>query len=126
MRLLKSLAVVGLLAAPLPFVNAAPSGYNSTLERSDAEAFAEEFNLKPRADAGDFYLRIMPLGASITEGIPKAPGDDEGNGYRKHIRDYLRMIGWKVNMVGNRQAGTMADRVRILLVAVIFHIAERD
>lgn len=25
--------------------------------------------------AGDFYLRIMPLGASITKGDPSAPGE---------------------------------------------------
>jgi hypothetical protein len=42
-------------------------------------------DLRGRA-AKDFYLRIMPLGASITEGSNAAAG----NGYRKHIRDQLR------------------------------------
>lgn len=58
--------------------------------------------------AEDFYLRILPLGASITQGI----GSTDGNGYRKHLRDYLRFQGWKVNMVGTKPDGTMADNVR--------------
>ena len=41
--------------------------------------------LRTRA-AKDFYLRIMPLGASITSGV----GSSDGNGYRKNIRDELR------------------------------------
>jgi hypothetical protein len=58
---------------------------------------------------GEFYLRIMPLGASITQGIAST----DGNGYRKHIRDQLRYVGWLVNMVGSKQDGSMADRVCI-------------
>ncbi|KAI1261901.1 carbohydrate esterase family 3 protein [Xylariaceae sp. FL1019] len=58
-----------------------------------------------RRDAKDFYLRVMPLGASITQG--QASSDQ--NGYRKHLRDQLRYKGWKVNMVGSLQDGTMAD-----------------
>jgi hypothetical protein len=34
---------------------------------------ARQNELVSRA-AGDFYLRIMPLGASITKGDPSAPG----------------------------------------------------
>lgn len=60
-----------------------------------------------RDDVQEFYLRIMPLGASITQGIAST----DGNGYRKHIRDQLRYVGWKVNMVGSKQDGAMADRV---------------
>jgi hypothetical protein len=41
--------------------------------------------LYPRAEPF-FYLRVMPLGASITMGA----GSTDGNGYRKHIRDQLR------------------------------------
>lgn len=58
--------------------------------------------------AAEFYLRIMPLGASITQGI----NSGDGNGYRKHIRDQLRYAGWLVNMVGSKQDGNMADRVQ--------------
>ncbi|GFP57140.1 multidomain esterase [Trichoderma asperellum] len=54
----------------------------------------------------DFWLRVMPLGASITQGIHSS----DGNGYRKWIREQLRWQGWQVNMVGSGQAGTMKDR----------------
>ena len=64
-----------------------------------------------QAAARDFYLRIMPLGASITKGEPHAPGDPHGNGYRKALRDKLRADGWKVNMVGNVNYGDMVDNV---------------
>jgi hypothetical protein len=69
---------------------------------------------------GDFYLRIMPLGASITAG--EFSPSPEKNGYRKFTRDQLRINGWKVNMVGNFKRGTMKDNVRqsiSLLYAVI-------
>lgn len=62
-----------------------------------------------RADAGDFYLRIMPLGASIVAGDYSE--DRAGNGFRKFTRDKLRDQKWKVNMVGDRNSGTMADNV---------------
>lgn len=58
----------------------------------------------------DFYLRIMPLGASITKGEPTAPGTN-GNGYRKPLRDQLRSEGYKVNMVGSQRLGSMNDKV---------------
>lgn len=48
--------------------------------------------------AANFYLRIMPLGASITKGDQASPGVN-GNGYRKPLRDQLRFDGWQVNMV---------------------------
>jgi hypothetical protein len=55
----------------------------------------------------DFYLRVMPLGASITYGYQSPTG----NGYRKYLRDTLRSYGWPVNMVGTLQYGTMNDNV---------------
>jgi len=61
-------------------------------------------------DAKDFYLRILPLGASITQGVQSS---DE-NGYRKLLRQQLRWKGWKVNMVGTKNEGTMSDNVRSL------------
>ncbi|TGJ79062.1 hypothetical protein E0Z10_g9703 [Xylaria hypoxylon] len=57
------------------------------------------------SEAQDFYLRVMPLSASITEGMYSS----DGNGYRKWLRDQLRYMGWKVNMVGSKNDGTMAD-----------------
>jgi hypothetical protein len=59
------------------------------------------------ARAGNFYLRILPLGASITLGTMSS----DGNGYRKALRDQLRFDGWNVNMVGSRTGGTMKDSV---------------
>lgn len=60
--------------------------------------------IRPRA--GNFYLRILPLGASITYGQMSI----DGNGYRKALRDQLRYDGWNVNMVGSNSGGTMNDR----------------
>ena len=57
--------------------------------------------------SSNFYLRVMPLGASITEGVASS----DGNGYRKWIRDALRYNGWQVNMVGSKQNGNMRDKV---------------
>jgi hypothetical protein len=62
-----------------------------------------------RSRALDFYLRIMPLGASITQGV----GSSDGTGYRKLLRQQLRFEGFKVNMVGSKQNGNMADSVSI-------------
>jgi hypothetical protein len=67
-----------------------------------------------RTRAQGFYLRIMPLGASITRGDPSDPGL-EGRGYRKFLRDNLRSKGWKVNMVGSQRWGkNFVDNVRCL------------
>ncbi|KAJ0332941.1 hypothetical protein COL5a_001669 [Colletotrichum fioriniae] len=52
---------------------------------------------KKRAE--DLYLRILPLGASITRGVPSS----DNNGYRKALREQLRFEGWEVNMVGSKQ-----------------------
>lgn len=67
-----------------------------------------------RRDDGDkdFWLRVMPLGASITAGTNGPPGNDK-NGYRKFLRDELVSQGWKVNMVGTFQSGTMNDNVSL-------------
>ncbi|KAH6692576.1 hypothetical protein F5X68DRAFT_129659, partial [Plectosphaerella plurivora] len=68
-------------------------------------------DLVRRADPRDFYLRLMPVGASIVRGLPPAPEDTakENNGFRKALRDKLRFDGWKVNMVGGISSGSMAD-----------------
>jgi hypothetical protein len=58
--------------------------------------------------AKNFYLRILPLGASITQGYKSS----DKNGYRKLLRQQLRWKGWKVNMVGTKNDGDMADNVR--------------
>lgn len=62
-------------------------------------------------DAKDFYLRILPLGASIVQGYQSS----DKNGFRKYLRQQLRWKGWKVNMVGTKNDGDMADNVRSVL-----------
>jgi hypothetical protein len=54
-----------------------------------------------------FYIRLMPLGASITVGLHST----DLNGYRKHLRDHLTSAGWPVNMVGTEHGGNMTDNV---------------
>lgn len=65
-------------------------------------------SLTPR-DTEYFTLRIMPLGASITQGYLSS----DNNGYRKLLREQLRYSGWPVNMVGSLADGTMLDNVCI-------------
>ncbi|KAK4177572.1 family 3 putative carbohydrate esterase [Triangularia setosa] len=55
--------------------------------------------------AKDFFLRVMPLGASITEGV----GSSDGHGYRDLLRAQLHIQGWDVNMVGSKQNGRFED-----------------
>ena len=75
-----------------------------------------------RQSAGNFYLRIMPLGASITRGSNDHP-DLRGRGYRKFLRDKLRILGWKVNMVGSfRNGEQFADNVCCLPLLILFVI----
>ncbi|KAJ6095509.1 hypothetical protein N7486_006255 [Penicillium sp. IBT 16267x] len=62
--------------------------------------------LRSRAE-DPFLLRIMPLGASITNGYRST----EHNGYRGYIRQQLRYEGWDVEMVGSLRNGTMIDNV---------------
>jgi hypothetical protein len=62
-----------------------------------------------RRDTEYFTLRVMPLGASITQGYLSS----DNNGYRKVLREQLRYSGWPVNMVGSLEDGTMLDNVCI-------------
>lgn len=73
-------------------------GYGSLPQHSASQ------DLQPRADK-PFYLRIAALGASISNGYLST----DGNGYRKYLRDQLRLEGWLVNMVGSIHTGTMED-----------------
>ncbi|EEU40647.1 uncharacterized protein NECHADRAFT_33967, partial [Fusarium vanettenii 77-13-4] len=50
-------------------------------------------------------LRVMALGASIVFGV----GSTDGNGFRKLLRDQLRFSGYKVDMVGTKNGGSMKD-----------------
>lgn len=78
-------------------------------------------------------LRVMALGASIVFGV----GSTDGNGlvlrrfvlavltflftsFRKLLRDQLRFSGYKVDMVGTKNGGSMKDNVRILTLIYIY------
>ena len=73
--------------------------------------------LRPRANitttsntsttSDHFLIRLMPLGASITNGYLST----DHNGYRDWIRQQLRYEGWDVEMVGSLRNGTMVDNV---------------
>lgn len=104
------IASLGLIAASkLPSCLAYPTE-NANVATSPNPQY-NEGRLVRRAEPGDFYLRIMPLGASITAGSNFAPDDEGENGYRKYLRDRLRADEWDVNMVGNHHRGTMRDSV---------------
>jgi hypothetical protein len=79
--------------------------YPPLLNGTDDEAVSA---LETR-EAKNFYLRIMPLGASIVEGYRSL----DKTGFRKLLRQQLRWKGWKVNMVGTKNEGdNFADNVR--------------
>ncbi|KAF2115103.1 SGNH hydrolase-type esterase domain-containing protein [Lophiotrema nucula] len=68
-------------------------------------------------------LRILPLGASITEG----QGPPIRNGYRKPLRDQLRYVGHEVNMIGCLAAGDFKDNQHsgfegLMVDAIVPHI----
>jgi len=53
----------------------------------------------PRADPAVIPTRVMPLGDSITDGLP-SPG-----GYRSDLWQYMKADGMKVDFVGSRSSG---------------------
>lgn len=75
--------------SPLPADNSGATGSDGP---DDGGLDTTNSTLAPRASK-DFYLRVMPLGASITQGFHSK----DNNGYRKWIRQQLRWQGWKVN-----------------------------
>lgn len=111
-RCLEALGLGIITLCQLQAAAAFPMGINGTLEYEDSPF--GDYTLDKRANPGDFYLRIMPVGASIVKGWPiHEEKDPTGNGFRKYVRDQLRHDGWKVNMVGSKNHGSMADNVRI-------------
>jgi lysophospholipase L1-like esterase len=70
----------------------------ATLTAESATQAQSKHQLRPRR-------RIMPLGGSITFGSKSS----DGNGYRKPLYDLLAADGYDVEMVGSRQAGSMAQ-----------------
>lgn len=75
---------------------------------------ARQSNDTEKPDERDFFLRIMNIGDATAIGDPETTDDDvteDGNGYRKYLRDHLRSEGWQVNMVGSQSGGDMDDNV---------------
>lgn len=58
-----------------------------------------------RASAYSNYMRVMPLGASITSGY----GSASGNGYRQILKDAIVKRGLNLNYVGTQHSGNMTD-----------------
>ncbi|KAL2821315.1 SGNH hydrolase-type esterase domain-containing protein [Aspergillus cavernicola] len=67
--------------------------------------FRTDLILHKRQHLENHNLRILPLGASITNGLKST----DKNGYRKHLRDALRWANYQVDMVGSLRNGTMKD-----------------
>jgi hypothetical protein len=97
--------------SPYPSFEGIATAYPALANGTDYLGDSEDASGLARRDAKDFYLRILPLGASITQGVRSS---DE-NGYRKLLRQQLRWKGWKVNMVGTKNNGDMADSVRSIM-----------
>lgn len=80
---------------------AASLGDSDTTDANEVTSTFQARGTKP------FMLRVLPLGASITQGYKS----QDGNGYRKWLRQQLRYAGWEVDMIGSRKTGTMHDNV---------------
>jgi hypothetical protein len=107
MRFVRSeaIAVTGaLLVAHLSHGFVLPTKANTITDFIDHEddsysqAINSTFSLVPWQSSAPAWLRTMPLGASITAGQGSSPMD----GYRKPLRDHLRSLGYKVNIVGSQ------------------------
>lgn len=94
------------VAKPYPYQQIARHNVDSTEETT----LWSHGHLFPRAGQ---WLRIMPLGASITYG-QRGDGNSSNavshNGYRKPLRDQLRSRGYNVNMIGCVSSGQMRDK----------------
>ncbi|PKS10949.1 hypothetical protein jhhlp_002708 [Lomentospora prolificans] len=97
------LTVLSVAVSALP---TAPAFTNDTdFDSFDLDVDSFHLNHLGKRAAPDWYFRILPLGASIVWGL----GSTKGNGFRKPLRDQLRFHEFKVNMVGSKVNGDMAD-----------------
>ncbi|KAJ5864233.1 uncharacterized protein N7529_006149 [Penicillium soppii] len=83
------------VAASLP-------NYSNDLSSATADGSTDIATIQARGTK-PFMLRMLPLGASITQGYKSK----DGNGYRKWLRQQLRYAGWEVDMIGSKKTGTM-------------------
>lgn len=65
---------------------------------SAAQLLQHQFHPADNQKAQPEWLRVMPLGASITRGLTSTPED----GYRKALREHFVSLGHNVNMVGSQ------------------------
>ncbi|KAH7327193.1 SGNH hydrolase-type esterase domain-containing protein, partial [Rhexocercosporidium sp. MPI-PUGE-AT-0058] len=102
---LSALALWAPLSAALPSrPSLLANGNDSVLENGAPHPHSTTGALQSRAKK-PFDLRIAALGTSIINGYLST----DGNGFRKYLRDELRLEGWKVNMVGSVNTGSMKD-----------------
>jgi hypothetical protein len=72
--------------SPYPSFEGIATTYPALANGTDYLGDSEDASGLEKRAAKDFYLRILPLGASITQGVRSS---DE-NGYRKLLRQQLR------------------------------------
>jgi hypothetical protein len=72
---------------------------------SAAQLFDSRYQLANGQKASPEWLRILPLGASITKGAKSTPED----GYRKSVREHMKNLGHNVNMVGSQYVNLLPD-----------------
>jgi lysophospholipase L1-like esterase len=107
MRLMRHLTGNG----PAPMIAAAAMAIAVALS-TGAEAVASPARPAPVAtaavakqEAKERYLRIMPLGDSLTFG----KGDPSENGYRRDLHAWLTDAGVRADFVGSQRNGTFGD-----------------
>lgn len=97
-----------------PGFESTDSSYPPLVHGADGIVTSEAESGLATRDAKDFYLRILPLGASIVQGVESS----DKTGFRKLLRQQLRWKGWKVNMVGTKNDGdNFNDNVRYIFAS---------
>jgi hypothetical protein len=81
--------------SPYPSFEGIATTYPALANGTDYLGDSEDASGLAKRDAKDFYLRILPLGASITQGVRSS---DE-NGYRKLLRQQLRWKGRRTMVI---------------------------
>jgi hypothetical protein len=90
-----------------PNFESVDTSYPALIDGNDGVSNGNDSSSLTTRAVNDFYLRILPLGASIVQGVMSS----DRNGFRKLLRQQLRRNGWKVNVVGTKNNGNMADNV---------------
>ncbi|KAF1916929.1 SGNH hydrolase-type esterase domain-containing protein [Ampelomyces quisqualis] len=88
-------------------LHGSPNQAHGVLQGSTSNIARQNFDEDPGTEKP--LLRLMPLGASLTQGWDKDIPQELQNGYRQPLRRYLRSLGYTVNMVGSRAQGNFSD-----------------